>query len=1331
MWGEYEDYNEEESFSQDELFAASQNKNAESSGSSDTLTNTELLELSLDQLLHPDFVLKQTRGAKLFEAKKTGKSDDPEEEQNQDGSRLVATVLAESRVEHLAAGFIENRSEASTSNEKDVESRLSRELAAQAYSSDFFSNLARRRAYLLGVLYKAFDEALRTSKAPRTRSKKGSDDESDLLTGTAIKSGVTTVLRLIKDAGRQNSEMCFSILTDLKALLDSVPAMAFALKDSTKERTRELAAHAFQTIHAYLLDMSCGAQTTPVIRNRCVELLLGVAVTTSSLSYFLSVLKLLLFPVAPLKHLSVLPLLHKLKDMRREVLMEQPSNSNHDSRMNVSELSSSDYYGMTMTTDGQYLYTHSKLGLFKVGTGKNGSTPGMLYAGIKGFRAHERASLACVGNRLYYRSVGVSPAVMLVLDTNYLTEVGAVHADGSGSFRSADNSSIAWGAKVDAKAVAKAAAPPPPDPEQLSKLSSDKTAAADGEKKEGDKAADDKDPMAKKIDEKMKKEEKLTPEQEKLKQHTNADKNGEEKKEESKERKTPEGPPGPGAPGARSGAPSASGPAMGGDEKAQDPSQPPQQPGPDGEIKIGDPAAPGAAPGVGALVAAVAAGADDKSKDKKGKGVQVPPLISDGRFLFVGVPSNAKGERLELTMHALDANPDVEDKKRLEHCHTVTLRGAPPKHNGILSCGDRKDEGDGKKKTKARSKKKGTGRYDNLSAVHLGAPAHLNFEGAFTFECWFRIPANSWDRNNGSYQGLFQHGDASYRTYCFVYSNYIYAGCNTQMGTGQVNCYVTDVDFSEWTYLAITYDTANQQWSVYLNGSVSGIPQKSNIGPSLTAADWTLGATPGYAFSGDLAEVRIWKKTLFESEIQKNMRGFDLSEGDPEGLVGYWPLNDGFGLTCKDLSAFSHTGSISNCTWTTGKRPVDSKIKDVEPPPYAFHKKVMSGDATMYTNGESLAVLYPSDIANSVFPGCSNAIFQAFSLETGFLLEECEHMFVKMPVAGSMAPSWDFLYLAQDQNGAVMFHRYHATPPVSQAAWRAARFKEEKASIDTDFPTAKKISGFFPLPALSDGKAAEEENSKKTTGSDDFDECSDDESETSMDPVVMKRHVSVGSAADLNSAAANMTATLTDKPSDLVSPNVVAANILSRLDSECRFVKHVNSSIVPKNLQYLLAVDISKTTFINLLELAEGLTREYFSTKADPDPVRDTANSNLHQLRMFALLTCLRLLRINIMHLVHWRVDPVECGFEVKNKGSATATPATPSKKRRTFPAPSSLAGTILRRPLLLPLPKGVVEPPPFKIGLWRCSTALCCTSPRVLWPRPLRPPSRTRCARP
>jgi hypothetical protein len=177
------------------------------------------------------------------------------------------------------------------------------------------------------------------------------------------------------------------------------------------------------------------------IRDQCLELLLTLAILCSSLSYILSTLKLLLFlPPSGQAGLQVRAVLAKFRALSRTVHMDQPSSTNFDTRLVLADLAEASTF--SCCTDGDYLYVHSSVGLMKIGTGAGASTPGQLYVHISGFRSGERSSLACVGGLLFYRSASLTPAAMLVLSTAHLLEVGQVMRDGSGSFASADLAAV-------------------------------------------------------------------------------------------------------------------------------------------------------------------------------------------------------------------------------------------------------------------------------------------------------------------------------------------------------------------------------------------------------------------------------------------------------------------------------------------------------------------------------------------------------------------------------------------------------------------------------------------------------------------------------------------------------------------------------------------------------------------------------------------------------------------------------------------------------------------------------------------------------------------------
>lgn len=74
----------------------------------------------------------------------------------------------------------------------------------------------------------------------------------------------------------------------------------------------------------------------------------------------------------------------------------------------------------SMASDGTYLYIHGKCGMIKVGTGHNSTVRGQVYLHNESWFPHERSSLVCVEDKLYYRSPSTTPASIVVLSCSQL-----------------------------------------------------------------------------------------------------------------------------------------------------------------------------------------------------------------------------------------------------------------------------------------------------------------------------------------------------------------------------------------------------------------------------------------------------------------------------------------------------------------------------------------------------------------------------------------------------------------------------------------------------------------------------------------------------------------------------------------------------------------------------------------------------------------------------------------------------------------------------------------------------------------------------------------------
>ena len=116
---------------------------------------------------------------------------------------------------------------------------------------------------------------------------------------------------------------------------------------------------------------------------------------------------------------------------------------------------------------------------------------------------------------------------------------------------------------------------------------------------------------------------------------------------------------------------------------------------------------------------------------------------------------------------------------------------------------------------------------------------------------------------------------------------------------------IGSLDDDMWHHIAATYDGQNR--TVVIDGverkrDVPGVPHQA------TASDFRIGSTnQGEFFEGAIAEVRIWEVSRTADQIHAYMQA-DMDPNE-EGLVGYWPLNDG-GNSVRDLSPSAITGTL-------------------------------------------------------------------------------------------------------------------------------------------------------------------------------------------------------------------------------------------------------------------------------------------------------------------------------------------------------------------------------------------------------------------------------------
>ncbi|MDJ1179191.1 hypothetical protein PJF56_09965 [Roseofilum sp. BLCC_M91] len=127
----------------------------------------------------------------------------------------------------------------------------------------------------------------------------------------------------------------------------------------------------------------------------------------------------------------------------------------------------------------------------------------------------------------------------------------------------------------------------------------------------------------------------------------------------------------------------------------------------------------------------------------------------------------------------------------------------------------------------------------------------------------------------------------------------------------------TPLETGTWQHVAVTFKHEANGAKLYINGEEDNVATPSRVG-TVTKLPVRLGSQAdklGNLFKGEMAEVRIWNRVRSPEEIKASMN--QRLAGAEEGLMGYWPLNEGTGTTAEDNTSNGNTGTVHGGTWGT------------------------------------------------------------------------------------------------------------------------------------------------------------------------------------------------------------------------------------------------------------------------------------------------------------------------------------------------------------------------------------------------------------------------------
>ncbi len=131
-----------------------------------------------------------------------------------------------------------------------------------------------------------------------------------------------------------------------------------------------------------------------------------------------------------------------------------------------------------------------------------------------------------------------------------------------------------------------------------------------------------------------------------------------------------------------------------------------------------------------------------------------------------------------------------------------------------------------------------------------------------------------------------------------------------------------------WYHVAGVY--TGSQLLMYINGVLQSTAIVSGTATPGTGVVVNIAENPtwpGRYWIGKLDEIRVWNIARTQTELQENM-GIELA-GTEAGLVAYYPMNEGAGMTTADASGNGNTGQLINMTemdWVDGFQPVTADV---------------------------------------------------------------------------------------------------------------------------------------------------------------------------------------------------------------------------------------------------------------------------------------------------------------------------------------------------------------------------------------------------------------------
>ncbi|MGW3644689.1 LamG-like jellyroll fold domain-containing protein [Streptomyces sp. NPDC000878] len=199
----------------------------------------------------------------------------------------------------------------------------------------------------------------------------------------------------------------------------------------------------------------------------------------------------------------------------------------------------------------------------------------------------------------------------------------------------------------------------------------------------------------------------------------------------------------------------------------------------------------------------------------------------------------------------------------------------------------------------------------------------LDTTKSFTASAWVRLTGTSHNAVALSQAGT--NGSAFALYYSTSYNAWVFNRYASDVAAPTIvrSTSTTTPEVGVWTHLMGVYNAQDQTIQLFVNGVPQGDPVAYTTAWQSTGGLQIARGQYGGAFSdyfpGQVDEVAVWNRTLFEQEIADLQAMTDASSGQARpALAADWAMEETSGTSTADSSGYGHTATVgSGGTWTT------------------------------------------------------------------------------------------------------------------------------------------------------------------------------------------------------------------------------------------------------------------------------------------------------------------------------------------------------------------------------------------------------------------------------